>query len=78
MTLPRVDGIFICVPNMYSRLTLPKLFRKKSILWYTHKGSIAAPSHGRAPRDKIFTASKKIVPFKQKIEVVGHGIDIDF
>ncbi len=80
-TLPRVDGIFfhMCPEYVLAANFIPKLFRKKSILWYTHKEVSRRLRMAALLVNKIFTASKESCRLSsKKIEVVGHGIDIDF
>jgi len=78
--LPRVDGVFfhMCPEYVLGAHLLPKIFRKKTLLWYTHKSFNWKLKLAEKLTDKIFTASKESfrLPSK-KVEVTGHGIDLD-
>ncbi len=80
-TLSKVDGVFfhMCPEYVLAAKLLPRLFRKKSILWYTHKEVSLRLRVASWLVNKIYTASKEScrLPSK-KVEVVGHGIDVDF
>ena len=56
-----------------------KLLKKKTALWYTHKSVTLWLRIAEKLADKIFTASKESfrLPSK-KLEIIGHGIDIEF
>ncbi|MDO8594568.1 MAG: glycosyltransferase family 4 protein [bacterium] len=76
--LPKVDGIFfhMCPEYVLAAKFLPKLFGKKSILWYTHKEVSLRLRVASWLVNKIFTASKESCRLNsKKVEVVGHGID---
>jgi glycosyltransferase involved in cell wall biosynthesis len=56
-----------------------KLLKKKIALWYTHKSVTLRLRIAEKFADKIFTASKESFRLpSDKVEIVGHGIDIDF
>ena len=78
--LPRVDGVFfhMCPEYVLGAHLLPKIFRKKTLLWYTHKSVNWKLKLAEKLVDKIFTASKESfrLPSK-KVEITGHGIDIN-
>ena len=78
--LPRVDGVFfhMCPEYVLGAHLWPKIFRKKTLLWYTHKSVNWKLKLAEKLTDKIFTASKESfrLPSK-KVEVTGHGIDLD-
>jgi len=78
--LPRVDGVFfhMCPEYVLGAHLLPKIFRKKTLLWYTHKSFNWKLKLAEKLTDKIFTASKESfrLPSK-KVEITGHGIDIN-
>ena len=78
--LPRVNGVFfhMCPEYVLGAHLLPKIFRKKTLLWYTHKSVNWKLKLAEKSVDKIFTASKESfrLPSK-KVEVTGHGIDLD-
>jgi glycosyltransferase involved in cell wall biosynthesis len=55
-----------------------RLSRKKVLLWYTHKSVNLKLRFAERIATKIFTASKKSFRLKsKKLEVVGHGINVD-
>src|SRR3989344_4729294 len=78
--LPKVDGVFfhMCPEYVLGAHLLPKIFRKKTLLWYTHKSVNWKLRLAEKLTDKIFTASKESfrLPSK-KVEITGHGIDLD-
>ena len=78
--LPKVDGVFfhMCPEYVLGAHLLPKIFRKKTLLWYTHKSVNWKLRLAEKLTDKIFTASKESfrLPSK-KVEVTGHGIDTE-
>jgi len=78
--LPRVDGVFfhMCPEYVLGAHLLPKIFRKKTLLWYTHKSVNWKLKLAEKLIDKIFTASKESfrLPSK-KVEITGHGIDVN-
>ncbi len=56
-----------------------KLLGKKITLWYTHKSVTPWLRIAEKLADKILTASKESFRLpSSKVEIVGHGIDIDF
>jgi len=78
--LRRVDGIFfhMCPEYVLSAGFLPRLFRKKTLLWYTHKRVDWKLKLAEKMVDKIFSASPKSFRLaSKKLEVTGHGIDIE-
>ena len=78
--LPRVNGVFfhMCPEYVLGAHLWPKIFRKKTLLWYTHKSVNWKLRLAEKLIDKIFTASKESfrLPSK-KLEITGHGIDLD-
>lgn len=79
-TLPNVDGIFfhMCPEYVLAAKFLPKLFGKKSVLWYTHKEVSLRLRVASWLVNRIFTASKESCRLRsKKVEVVGHGIDTE-
>lgn len=78
--LPKSDGVFyhMCPEYVIGAGLCPKIFRKKTLLWYTHKSVSWKLKLAEKLVDKIFTASKESfrLPSK-KIEVAGHGIDVE-
>jgi len=78
--LPRVNGVFfhMCPEYVLGAHLLPKIFRKKTLLWYTHKSVNWKLKLAEKLVDKIFTASKESfrLPSK-KVEITGHGIDVN-
>ncbi len=76
-TLPHVDGIFfhMCPEYVLAAKLLPKLFGKKSVLWYTHKEVSLRLRAASWLVDKLYTASKESCRLPSaKVEAVGHGI----
>lgn len=78
--LSKVDGIFfhMCPEYVIGASVLAKAYRKKTLLWYTHKAVNFKLKLAEKLVDKIFTASKESfrLPSK-KVEVTGHGIDVE-
>ena len=78
--LPKSDGIFfhMCPEYVLGAHLWPKIFRKKTLLWYTHKSVNWKLRLAEKLTDKIFTASKESfrLPSK-KLEITGHGIDVE-
>jgi len=76
----QADGIFCHQNPEYTILIAPyaKLFGKKIVSWYTHKEVSWRLYLVNLLADKILTASAESCRLKnrKKIEVVGHGIDI--
>ncbi len=75
----KVGGVFVHMHPIYAIVAwLPaKLFRKKLILWYTHKSVDLKLRIAHFLADEVLTASKESfrLPSK-KVNVVGHGIDL--
>ena len=80
--LSKVDGVFCHQNPEYTILTalLAKFFRRRIISWYTHKTVNWKLHLVNLLTDKILTASEESCRLKnrKKIEVTGHGIDIDY
>src|SRR3989339_376904 len=78
--LPKSDGVFfhMCPEYVLGAHLLTKFFRKKTLLWYTHKSVNWKLKLAEKLIDKIFTASKESfrLPSK-KLEITGHGIDVN-
>ncbi|PIR06993.1 MAG: hypothetical protein COV55_01035 [Candidatus Komeilibacteria bacterium CG11_big_fil_rev_8_21_14_0_20_36_20] len=78
--LPKVDGVFAHQNPEYGILIAPwaKIFRKKLIAWYTHKGVNWKLRLLNMLSDVMVTASKESfrLPSK-KLIVMHHGIDSD-
>ena len=56
-----------------------RLSKKKILLWYTHKSVNFRLRLAEKLATKIFTASKESFRLSsKKVEVTGHGIDVDF
>lgn len=74
------DGVFVHMNPEYAILGGPfwRLWRKKVLLWYTHKAVNARLWLAEKFVTKIFTASKESfrLPSK-KVEVAGHGIPVE-
>jgi len=80
--IKQVDGVFCHQNPEYTILISPyaKLFRKRIVTWYTH-GTVNWKLHlVNLLTNKILTASKESCRLKnrKKIEITGHGIDIDY
>ena len=78
--LPKVDGVFfhMCPEYVLGAGLLMKIFRKKTLLWYTHKSVNWKLKLAEKLVNKIFTASKESFRLpSEKVEVTGHGIDLD-
>ena len=76
----KYDGVFIHMNPEYMVLAgwLWRLTGKKVLLWYTHKAVNVKLRIATCFATKIFTASKESFRLpSNKIEVVGHGIDIE-
>ncbi|OGY48538.1 MAG: hypothetical protein A3B89_00455 [Candidatus Buchananbacteria bacterium RIFCSPHIGHO2_02_FULL_40_13] len=78
----KVDGVFCHMNPEYTILSwLPaKIFGKRIVSWYTHKQINWKRRLLELLTDKILTASKDSFRqpwFKNKVEVTGHGIDIE-
>ena len=80
--LSKVDGVFCHQNPEYTILAVPlaKLFRKKIVSWHTHGTVNWKLKSVNLLTDKILTASEKSCRLKnrKKIEVVGHGIDVNY
>ncbi|MBU1255863.1 glycosyltransferase family 4 protein [Patescibacteria group bacterium] len=80
--LSKVDGVFCHQNPEYTILSAPltKLFRKKIVSWHTHGTVNWKLKLVNLLTDKILTASEKSCRLKnrKKIEVTGHGIDIEY
>jgi len=80
--LSKVDGVFCHQNPEYIILSAPlaKLFRKKIVSWHTHGSINWKLKLVNLLTCKILTASEKSCRLKnrKKIEVVGHGIDIEY
>ena len=78
--LPKIDGVFfhMCPEYVLGAGLLMKIFRKKTLLWYTHKSVNWKLKLAEKLVNKIFTASKESFRLpSEKVEVTGHGIDLD-
>lgn len=74
------DGVFVHMNPEYCILggIFWRLWRKKILLWYTHKAVNWRLHLGTLFANKIFTASKESFRLSsKKVEVVGHGIPIE-
>ncbi len=78
--LREASGLFIhmCPEYVLAAAPLAWLFRKKIILWYTHKSVTWKLSIAEKLVNKVLTASEESfrMPSK-KVAVTGHGIDMD-
>lgn len=78
--IKRVDTAFfhMCPEYAIAGGLIIKLYKKRSMLWYTHKAITLNLWLAEKIVDKIFTASKESfrLPSK-KIGITGHGIDIN-
>ncbi len=80
--LPKADGLFCHQNPEYTILGAPlaRLLGKRVITWYTH-GTVNWKLHlVDLLANKILTASEKSCRLKnrKKIEVTGHGIDLEY
>lgn len=78
--LPKSNGIFfhMCPEYVLGAHLLPKIFRKKTLLWYTHKAVNWKLKLAEKLVDKIFTASRESFRLpSEKVEITGHGIDTE-
>ena len=78
--LAQTDGIFFHMSPEFVLAAhfLPALFRRKTLLWYTHKKVGWRLRLAAELVDRIFTASKESCRLpSRKVEVVGHGIDTE-
>ena len=80
--LPETDGVFVHMCPIYAVASWPlvKIFKKRMILWFLHRNVNWKLKLAEKCVDRILTASEESCRLKnrKKIEVVGHGIDIDF
>lgn len=78
--LPKSDGVFfhMCPEYVIGAGLCPKIFRKKTLLWYAHKSVNWKLKFAEKLVDKIFTSSKESfrLPSK-KVEITGNGIDVE-
>ncbi len=77
--LSKVKGIFfhMCPEYVIAAGLWPKIFRKKSILWYVHTSVNWKLKLAKRLVNKIFTASKGSFGLKSnKVIITGHGINI--
>lgn len=75
------DVIFVHMNQIYIVLAgiLWKIWRKKLVIWYTHKSVTLKLRLSVLFADLVFTASKESFRIKtHKTRVMGHGIDINF
>mgnify|MGYP001558668801 FL=1 len=78
--LPKSAGVFfhMCPEYVIGAGFWPKIFKKKTLLWYTHKSVGWKLKLAEKLIDKIFTASKESFRFpSEKVEITGHGIDLE-
>lgn len=79
--LPEADGIFVHMCPIYAIASFPlaRIFRKKMVLWYTHKSVNWELKLASKLVSRILTASEESCRLKnrKKIMVTGHGINID-
>ena len=78
--LQKTDGIFfhMCPEYVLGAGLLPKVFEKKTLLWYAHKSASWRLKFAEKLVNKIFTPSKESFRLdSKKVEITGHGIDID-
>ena len=68
----------MCPEYVLAAAPTNRIFRKKSVLWYTHREVSLKLRLAAKLVDKIFTASKESfrLPSK-KVVIAGHGIDIE-
>ncbi len=77
-SLGHVDGVFVHMSPIYLIASFPliKIFRKKAILWYTHKSRNWKLRLAEKLTHKVLTASKESFRIKsKKVVITGHGID---
>ena len=78
--LPGIDGIFFHMNPEYPLAAglLPKIFRKRSILWYTHRNVSWKLRIAEKLVDSVFTAAPGSFRLaSNKVIVTGHGIDTE-
>lgn len=78
--LPKCDGVFfhMCPEYVVVAGLWLRIFRKKTLLWYTHKAVNWKLKLAEKLVDKIFTASKESFKLaSKKVEITGHGINVE-
>ena len=78
----KVDGLFCHMNPEYTIIAGPiaRLFGKRVVSWYTHRSITIRRRLVELIANKIITASEESFRkpwFKNKVEVLGHGIDIN-
>lgn len=76
--LPKANGIFfhMCPEYVLAAGFWPFIYRKKTLLWYTHKNTNWKLYWAEKFVDKVFTASTESFRLaSRKVEIVGHGVD---
>lgn len=81
--LPKVDGVFCHMNPEYTILSAPlaMLLGKRVVSWYAHKAVTWRRMVMEILTNKILTPSVESFRkplFKNKVSVVGHGIDVDW
>ncbi|MBI4059667.1 glycosyltransferase family 4 protein [Candidatus Giovannonibacteria bacterium] len=77
--LPQVQGVFfhMCPEYVLAAWPLNFVFRRKSILWYTHREVSWELRLAARLVDRIFTASRESFRLSsKKVVISGHGIDL--
>ena len=77
--LRQADGVFIHMHPVYAIAAwLPaKLYKKKLVLWYTHKSVDLKLRLAHFLVDEVLTASKESFRLpSSKVKIIGHGIDL--
>ena len=77
--MPKINGVFfhMCPEYVIGAGLWPKIFRKKSLLWYAHKSVNWKLRLAEKLVNKIFTPSKESFRLpSEKVEISGHGIDL--
>ncbi len=75
----KVDGVFfhMCPEYVVAAGIMPKIFGKKTALWYAHRHIGWKLKLAEKLVDKIFTPSAESFNLSsKKVEVTGHGIDL--
>ncbi len=75
------DAIFVHMNQIYIVLAgiLWKIWRKKLVIWYTHKSVTLKLRLSVLFANLVFTASKESFRIRtSKVRIMGHGIDVDF
>lgn len=78
--MPKSNGVFfhMCPEYVIGAGFWPKVFRKKSLLWYAHKSVNWKLKLAEKMVNKIFTPSKESFRLpSEKVEITGHGIDLE-